>query len=75
MTKLLLLILDRPPILTYDQLGKLSDICINAGTLLFGSFVLPYFLPVDKPPAIVLILGTILGLIFWILAVALVRKN
>lgn len=76
MTKLLLLILDRRPLLTLSQLDKLSDVCINAGTLLFGTLVLPYFIPsVDKPSQRMLGLGVAFGLALWSIAVIIVRRK
>lgn len=76
MTKLFFLILDRSPVLTFDQLDKLSDICINAGTLFFGTLVVPYFVPgIDRPPTSVINLGIVFGLGLWIIAVIIVRKK
>lgn len=76
MKKILLQILDRQPLLTSSQLDKLSDVCINAGTLFFGTLVVPYFVPdIDKPPSGVIGLGIFLGLALWIISVIIVRER
>jgi len=76
MPKLFLILLERPPFLTEAQLDKLADIFINVGTLFFGSTVVPAVIPgLDKPKIEVLVLGLILSLFFWLLAILSVRRK
>jgi len=75
MGKLLLILLDRSPLLTESQLDKLSDVFINVGTLFFGSTVVPYFVPgLDKPELKLLILGLAFSLVPWLLAIFSVKR-
>jgi len=75
MSRLLLILLKRPPLLTPSQLDKLADAFINIGTLFFGAMVVPFFVfGVDKPPVLVLVLGSGLSGTFFLLALVSVRR-
>ncbi len=59
-----------------SQLDKLADICIGLGHLIFGSLVLPFFIPsLDKPAFGVLLLGLITAVGLWVIAVKLVGRK
>lgn len=75
MSKLVLILLERPFRLTETQLDKLSDILINIGILFFGAMVVPFFISgVDKPRLWMLILGLGLSSILWFLVLFSVRR-
>lgn len=75
MARLLIILLERPSVFTASQLDKLADVLINAGTLFFGSMVIPYLVPgIDKPRLLVLPLGLVISLILWSLAILMVRR-
>lgn len=74
MSKLVLILLERPSRLTETQIDKLSDIFINVGVLLFGALVVPFFVPeVDKPRVWMLLVGLGLSGALWFLALSFAR--
>lgn len=61
---------------TKPQLDKLADVCIGLGHLIFGSLVLPFFIPsLDKPAVSVLLLGLLTAVGLWVIAVKLVERK
>lgn len=75
MSRLVLILLDRPSRLTQAQLDKLADVFVNMGTLFFGAMVVPHIVPgIDKPVFRTLILGLVISLVFWIVAISSVRR-
>ena len=56
------------------QRDKLADLFLGLGQILFGATAIPYLIPTfDKPPLMVIILGTIAALILWGLALLIYK--
>ena len=75
MPKLLLIILERPPLLAEPQLRVLADIGVAAGQLSAGAMVLPFVISgLDETKLPVIVLGIIFTVVCWTGSVLLVRK-
>lgn len=57
------------------QKDKLADLSIGIGQIVFGSTVVPYFLPaIDKPLAVILVLGLGFAVGLWVFAIWIAGK-
>lgn len=75
MPKLVLILLDRPPLLNESQVKVLIDISVAAGQLSAASMVLPFVAPgLDKTKLPVIVLGVVFMIVFWAGSILLARR-
>ncbi len=67
--------IDKAPFLTDPQIAVISEILRNSALIILGAEILPYlFGTVDKPTTAIVVLGSVLTFLLFIISILLVRN-
>ena len=73
MRRLVLLTVEKAPLLTGFQLERLASVCVDLVQISVASVVVPFLF--DKPNSSIVLLGTLSALLFWSISLFVERKR